>query len=175
MSRPLRILGIDPGLQITGYGCVDLGADSDEPELVEAGVLRLKVSESLAYRLAQLHHELLQLLDELQPQRMVVEQLYSHYRHARTSIVMGHARGVVLLAGQERGLAIAELSSTEVKKAITGNGHAGKRQVQLSVMSQCNLAEPPDPPDVADAIAIALCDARRVTAASPISHGGGST
>src|SRR5690606_16222841 len=98
------------------------------------------------------------------PQRMVVEQLYSHYRHARTSILMGHARGVVLLAGQTRGIEIGEMAATEVKKALTGNGHATKRQMQLAVMSQCDLREPPEPPDVADAIAIALCAARRVGA-----------
>ncbi len=75
---------------------------------------------------------------------------------------MGHARGVVLLAGQLKGLELAELAATEVKKAITGNGHATKRQMQMSVMSQCGLSEIPEPPDVADAIAIALCDARRI-------------
>ncbi len=158
----MRILGIDPGLQVTGYGCVDLAPEAPEPTLVEAGIFRLKCSEPIAYRLAQLHDDLIQLLDELKPDRMVVEQLYSHYRHARTSIVMGHARGVVLLAAQQRSVAIAELAATEVKKAVTGNGHASKRQVQLAVMSQCDLSEPPNPPDVADAIAIALCDARRV-------------
>jgi crossover junction endodeoxyribonuclease RuvC len=75
---------------------------------------------------------------------------------------MGHARGVVLLAGQSRGITIDELAVTEVKRAITGNGHAGKELVQRAVMVQCGLREPPNPPDVADAIAIALCAARRI-------------
>ncbi len=159
----MRILGIDPGLQITGYGCVDLAEGETEPTLVEAGVFRLNVKRNMAFRLAQLHEDLSTVLEELKPQRMVVEQLYSHYRHARTSILMGHARGVVLLAGQMQQVEIAELASTEVKKAVTGHGHATKRQMQLAVMSQCNLTELPTPPDVADAIAIALCAARRLT------------
>jgi crossover junction endodeoxyribonuclease RuvC len=165
----VRILGIDPGLKLTGYGCVDVPLTSNgslaaaEPILIEAGVLRFKPTASLSQRLAQLHDDLASLIDELKPQRMVVEKLYSHYKHARTSIIMGHARGVVLLAGQQRGVEIDELAATEVKKAVTGNGHASKRQMQLAVMAQCRLAEPPSPPDVADAIAIALCAARRLT------------
>jgi crossover junction endodeoxyribonuclease RuvC len=165
----MRILGIDPGLSLTGYGCVDLSTSSDparrnggEPALVEAGVLRLKAKAAMAYRLGQLHNDLLQLLDELKPDRMVVEKLFSHYRHVRTGILMGHARGVVLLAGQLRSVALDELAVTEIKRAVTGNGHATKQQVQRAVMAQCGLTAPPSPPDVADAIAIALCAARRL-------------
>ena len=98
---------------------------------------------------------------------MVVEQLFSHYRHVRTAILMGHARGVVLLAGARGKVALDELAATEVKKAITGHGHASKEQVQLAVMSQLNLPEPPSPPDVADALAIALCAARRLQSDVP--------
>lgn len=165
----MRILGIDPGLNLTGYGCVDLPDDSGmlcEPVLVEAGVFRLKSGTPMADRLLQLHEDLCQVLDELKPQHMVVEQLYSHYKHVRTSILMGHARGVVLLAGQSRDVTLAELAATEVKKAVTGNGHASKQQMQLAVMQQCDLPELPSPPDVADAIAIALCAARRIAAES---------
>ena len=157
----MRILGIDPGLSITGYGCVE--CSRGEPRLVEAGVFRLKARASMPYRLAQLHDDLAALMDELKPQRVVVEQIFSHYKHVRTSILMGHARGVVLLAAQQRDIDIAELLPTAVKKALTGNGHATKRQMQLAVMSQCRLAKVPEPPDVADAIAIALCAARRVS------------
>jgi crossover junction endodeoxyribonuclease RuvC len=158
----LRILGIDPGLSLTGYGCVDLDDGAVEPRLVEAGVLRLKARAPLEYRLWQLHDDLSSLLAELKPEVMVVEKLFSHYRHVRTGILMGHARGVVLLAGQSRGIKIDELAVTEIKRAITGNGHAGKQQVQRAVMVQCGLREAPSPPDVADAIAIALCAARRI-------------
>ena len=162
LTSTMRILGIDPGLNLTGYGCVELANDSEDPlTLVEAGVLRLKSAEPMAYRLAQLHEDLLALIDELRPQAAVIEMLFSHYKHARTGILMGHARGVVLLAMQQRGVEIAELLPTEVKKAITGNGHASKQQVQMAVMGQCRLSAPPSPPDVADAIAIAVCAARR--------------
>ena len=175
----MRILGVDPGLNITGYWCVDLaddlvgavgevaGAIHADPVLVEAGVFRMDSRASMAHRLVQLHDDLSRLLDELKPQRMVVEQLFSHYRHVRTSILMGHARGVILLAGQSRGVEVGELGATEVKKAITGNGHASKQQVQLAVMSQLNLQEPPNPPDVADALAIALCASRRLQSEAP--------
>jgi crossover junction endodeoxyribonuclease RuvC len=161
-SPTRRILGIDPGLSLTGYGCVDLVAGRQEPRLVEGGVLRLKTRAPMPYRLAQLYDDLTALIDELQPGLMVVEQLFSHYRHVRTSILMGHARGVVLLAGQSRGVEIDELQPTEVKKAITGHGHATKLQVQQAIMAQCRLEVAPSPPDVADAIAIALCAARRL-------------
>ncbi len=157
-----RVLGIDPGLSLTGYGCVELVPGLREPRLIEGGVLRLKPKATMAYRLAQLYDDLGGLIDHLRPQIMVVEQLFSHYRHVRTSILMGHARGVVLLAGQTRGVEIDELLPTEVKKAITGNGHATKLQVQQAIMSQCRLEVAPSPPDVADAIAIALCAARRL-------------
>ena len=116
----------------------------------------------MAFRLNQLHDDLTELLDELKPEVMVVEKLFSHYRQVRTAILMGHARGVILMAGESRGVTIQELAVTEVKKAITGNGHATKQQVQHAVMSQCGLRKPPSPPDVADAIAIALCAARRI-------------
>lgn len=159
----MRILGIDPGLQLTGYGCVDLKPRAREPVLVEAGVLRLKVKASLAFRLAQLRDDLDALLEELKPQVMVVEKLFSHYRQVRTAIIMGHARGVVLLAGQARGLRIEELAPTEIKRAVTGHGHASKIQMQRAIMNQCGLKQLPEPPDVADAIAIALCAARRMT------------
>jgi crossover junction endodeoxyribonuclease RuvC len=156
------VLGIDPGLSLTGYGCVDILAGAEQPKLVEAGVLRLKARAPMAFRLAQLYEDLTALIDELRPEHMVVEQLFSHYRHVRTAILMGHARGVVLLAGETRGVEIGELQPTEVKKAVAGDGHATKLQVQQAVMSQCRLDAAPSPPDVADAIAIALCAARRL-------------
>ena len=159
----MRILGIDPGLSLTGYGCVDLASDGDEPTLVEAGVLRLKARSTMAFRLGQLYEDLCELLDELKPESMVVEELFTHHRYVRTGLLMAHARGVVLLAGQVRGIELEELAVTEIKRAITGNGHATKEQMQQAVMNQCRLLQPPSPPDVADAIAIALCAARRIS------------
>ena len=160
-----RVLGIDPGLQLTGYGLVRLAPGDAaailDPTLVEAGVIRLPANKPMSERLNQLHRELTELIDEFTPTRLAVEKLYAHYRHPRTAILMGHARGVILLAAAQRQIPIIDLPSTEVKKAVTGYGHASKQQMQRAVQSQCKLAEMPSPPDVADAIAIALCDARR--------------
>ncbi|MFA9479382.1 crossover junction endodeoxyribonuclease RuvC [Phycisphaerales bacterium AB-hyl4] len=164
MPDATRILGIDPGLQLTGYGVVvlDEGPGLAEPRLVEGGVIRLKPKTSVEHRLVELHRELLELIDEHQPNVLAIEKLYAHYKHPRTAIVMAHARGVILLAAKLRAVEIAHLPSTEVKKAVTGHGHASKQQVQRAVQSQYRLAEPPTPFDVADAIAIATCHARRM-------------
>jgi len=151
----MKVLGIDPGLRITGYGCVE---PTDRPEtlrLVEAGVVRLATGAAMASRLRQLDDELGQLIDELKPQAIAVEKLYAHYRHPRTAILMGHARGVVLLAAARRELPVTDVPATAVKKAMTGHGHASKEQMQVAVQSLYRLDSPPSPPDVADAIAIA--------------------
>ncbi|MBI1367700.1 MAG: crossover junction endodeoxyribonuclease RuvC [Planctomycetes bacterium] len=160
----MRILGIDPGMRITGYGCVESREASplSIPRLIEAGVLTFKAKQSMEARLEQMHADIRQLIDELKPDHVAVEKLYAHYKHPRTAIIMGHARGVILLAAQQAGLPVLHLPATEVKKSITGNGHASKQQMQLAVASLCRLPEPPSPPDVADAIAIAVTAARRL-------------
>jgi len=158
----VRVLGIDPGLRITGYGIIDFLEGQVDPQLVEAGVIRLSSHLPLEGRLVQLHDDLLSLIDEFDPTQFAVEKLYAHYRHPRTAILMGHARGVILVVAQHRGLRIEHLASTEVKKAVTGYGHASKQQIQFAIQTQCGLEEPPSPPDVADAIAIALCHGRRL-------------
>jgi crossover junction endodeoxyribonuclease RuvC len=124
--------------------------------------VRLSTKASLEKRLEQLYRDLDELLVELRPTRLAVEKLYAHYKHPRTAILMAHARGVILLAAQQRGIPLEHLPATEVKKAVTGYGHASKLQVQRAVQSQLNLAALPQPPDVADAIAIALTAARRL-------------
>jgi crossover junction endodeoxyribonuclease RuvC len=154
-----RIVGIDPGLGITGYGAVDLIPGS-EPAIVEAGTFRTDTSAPLLDRLAQLHDDLTALLAELKPDAMAIEQLYSHYAHPQTSVVMGHARGVLLLAAAEANLPVRSLAATRIKKSLTGNGHATKAQMQRAIQSICRLDTLPEPPDVADALAVALCAAR---------------
>ena len=148
----MRILGIDPGLSLTGYGCVELADGGLEPALVEGGVLRLRQRDPLERRLDQLYRELCVVIDELQPDRLIVEKIFTHYKHVTTGIRMGHARGVVLLAARHREVAVGELAPTEIKKATTGHGHASKLQIQLAVMSQFGQPSIPEPPDVADAI-----------------------
>lgn len=165
-TETIRILGIDPGLHLTGYACVEACGSVRDPMLVEAGVLRLRAGASVSFRLRQLHDDLEGLLDELSPHRVAVERIFVHARYAQAAIVMGHARGVVLLAAARRSLELDELPPATVKKAITGRGRAGKAQMQRAVMAQCGLTAPPEPPDVADAIAIALTGARRWLAAA---------
>ena len=159
-------MGVDPGLRVTGYGVVDLRVGQLEPRLVEGGTVQMKPRRSLEKRLATLHTDLAALIAELKPDRVVVEQLFSHYAHPRTAILMGHARGVILLAAAQAGLEVTALRPTEVKKSLTGNGHATKEQMQQVVASQLGLAAPPRPADVADAIAITLCAGRRLSLAA---------
>ena len=159
----MRVLGIDPGLRVTGYAAVELERVGQDPHLLEAGVIHVDSKDrSMESRLGQLHHDLVEVIKALGPDHLVVEKLYAHYRHPHTAILMGHARGVILLAAVQHGLPVEHLPSTAVKKAITGYGHASKQQMQFAIQSQCGLAEPPSPPDVADAIAIAMTFARRV-------------
>jgi crossover junction endodeoxyribonuclease RuvC len=155
---PLRILGVDPGLNVTGYAVLDAGARS--PVVVEAGVIRGgKGSKRLemAERLTTLHSGLVEVIEQFRPQALCIEQIYAHYAHPRTAILMGHARGVLLLAGAQRGLTVHSYASTTIKKTITGAGRASKEQMQRAIQRELNLAKTPDPPDVADAIAVALC------------------
>lgn len=158
----MRILGIDPGLRLTGFGVVDVKPGSIDPTLVEAGVIKLNAKTSVADRLAQLADDLNGIIGQVKPDHLAVEKIYSHYAHPRTAIIMAHARGVILLCAKQADLTIQELAATEVKKALTGNGHASKQQMQLAVQAQFRLPHPPSPPDVADAIAIATCHARRL-------------
>ena len=158
----VRVLGIDPGLQITGYGVVRLPTGAIDPVLEQAGVLRFKSKTPMSQRLGQLYTDMCEVIEEAQPDEVAVEKLYAHYAHPRTAILMAHARGVILLAAQQAGLPVQDLPSTAVKKALTGNGHATKEQMQRAVQSQYRLKTLPEPPDVADAIAIATCHARRI-------------
>ena len=157
--RKFRVLGIDPGLNITGYGAIAI-CGSDDPEIIEAGTFRMDPKASLGKRVSQIYADLTELLAEVKPDIIAVEQLYSHYKHPRTSILMGHARGVILLASEQAGLNVHSVAATKVKKSLTGNGMASKRQIQLAIQSVCKLAEIPEPADVADALAIALCAGR---------------
>jgi crossover junction endodeoxyribonuclease RuvC len=153
----MRIVGLDPGLHLTGYAVIELAGPNAAPGLLDAGVIRLSARAKIPQRLVELETELVSLLQEHQPQVAAIEQLYAHYAHPRTAILMGHARGVLLLAAQRLGLTIHELAANRVKQAIAGHGHASKVQMQRAVQQLYGLARPPQPPDVADALAIALC------------------
>lgn len=152
---PMRILGIDPGLKITGYGVLDWRPV--RPQLVDGGVIRLAAKTPLADRLVELESELNSLIEEHKPDVCAVEQLYAHYAHPRTAILMGHARGVIMVVARRRGVQVEQFAANRVKQSLTGHGHASKVQMQRAVQSLWNLPTAPEPSDVADALAVAFC------------------
>ena len=157
-TSPYNILGVDPGLSCTGYAILRAVDKKKDPVLVEGGVLRNKRKEALEIKLCNLYIDLSKIIMEHKPDIMAVENLYSHYNHPRTSIIMGHARGVILLAASKEKIPIHNYSATEIKKSLLGIGRATKMQVQMVVQQRLNLPDLPEPPDLADAIATAYCD-----------------
>ncbi|MGA3065509.1 MAG: crossover junction endodeoxyribonuclease RuvC [Tepidisphaeraceae bacterium] len=160
----MRILGIDPGLLITGYGLIEF---SRKPTLLDGGVIRLRSQTTLAQRLAELDQELANLFDDAKPDICAVEQLYANYKHPRTAILMAHARGVILLAAQRKDVIVEQISANRIKKSLIGYGHAGKLQMQKAIQREFNLPQLPQPPDVADALAVALCCGRQISGKLP--------
>jgi crossover junction endodeoxyribonuclease RuvC len=157
LTAPRRILGIDPGLTITGYGVIEI--TSGRPVLCEAGIIRTADDDAteLAEKVQSVYKGVVEVLAQFQPEAMAVEQLYAHYDHPRTAILMGHARGVIFLAAALHAIPVLSYASTQVKKVVTGNGRASKEQVQRTIQNELGLVEVPEPPDVADALAVALC------------------
>lgn len=163
-ALPWRVLGLDPGLHVTGYAVLEAAWEVSvwQARVCEAGILRGTTrragsTASLAERLRVLYDGLIEVLEEWRPAAIAVEQLYAHYAHPRTAILMAHARGVFLLAGALRGLPVVGYPATRIKKLITGNGRASKTQVQYAITAQLGLEQVPQPADVADALAVALC------------------
>ena len=148
------ILGIDPGLNITGYGV--LQNSTEGLHIVEAGVVRTTRTD-LPQRINTIYDGIREVIESLQPGCVAIEELYSHYAHPKTAILMGHARGVICLAAAQAEIPVYHYAATQVKKILTGNGHASKAQMQMAICHEFKLSEPPSPPDVADALAIALC------------------
>jgi crossover junction endodeoxyribonuclease RuvC len=151
------VLGIDPGLQRTGYAILRATGVANRTRLIEAGVVSLNARLTLERRLIELERGLDELIAAHKPAALACEQLYAHYKHPRTAILMGHARGVILALAARRGIGVIHIASTHVKKFLTGSGHAGKAQIQRAVATTLGLPRLPEPHDVADAIAIALC------------------
>jgi crossover junction endodeoxyribonuclease RuvC len=158
---PARVLGIDPGLDTTGYGVVD--CQNGDVRLVEAGVIRptRKTSDGLPVRLKTLFDGIREVIQEFEPQAVCLEEVYSHASFPRTSILMGHARGVICLAAALQNVPVINLPAKRIKKALTGNGNASKAQVQRAIQQKFSLARFPHPPDVADALAAAVCFTNR--------------
>jgi len=150
-----RIIGIDPGLVDTGYGALDVCGG--RARLVEAGLIRTTSAATIEVRLKEIFEGVLSILTEYRPATVIVEDLYTSYRHPRTAVLMGHARGVILLAASTRGLEVVPYPPARVKKALVGTGTASKRQIQRMVQVRLGLERLPEPDHVADALALALC------------------
>jgi len=142
-------------LNITGYGMIEV--KDDRPQIIEAGVVRSKRTESFPKRLASIYHGIDDVIKSLKPDCMGLEELYSHYQRPKTSIIMGHARGVICLAAEINSVEVQNYAATQIKRVLTGSGRASKIQMQQAVTQHFNLDEVPQPPDVADALSVALC------------------
>lgn len=157
----MRILGIDPGLSITGFGLIETGGT--KPLLLEAGCLKNSAALQLEKRLLELYRGITEVIAGGKPESVAVEALFSNYKHPGSALQMAHARGVLFLAAAQAGLPVFAYEPARVKKSLTGRGAATKSQMQHMIQSLFDLEEPPSPPDVADAIAVALCHASMVT------------
>src|SRR5579872_7515286 len=154
-----RILGIDPGLRTTGYGVIDYAAG--RPKLVEAGIISPKNGGALEERLRDLHDGISAVVSATRPGIIVIEELYSTYKNPRTAIMMGHARGVLCLAGAQHNVPVHTLAHSLVKRALIGSGAARKDQVNQMVTQLLGLRRRPEPNDVSDALALALAFCNR--------------
>lgn len=150
----MRILGVDPGLEITGYGVIE--ANNRQVKLKEAGVIKTSYKQKLQDRLIEIYDNLIEVIEETSPEAAVIEKLYSHFKHPVTSILMGHVRGVVYLAIRKSNIQLFEYPAKTVKKSLTGNGNATKEQVARMVQAHLNLKSAPQPFDISDALALAM-------------------
>jgi len=148
------ILGVDPGLNITGFGVV--AASGPSIRLLDAGTIRTKASDPLTPRLTELYEGISGVIERYGPEVMGLEKVYSHYRHPTTAIIMGHARGVLCLAAGIKGIRVESIPASRVKKAVTGNGRASKAQVNGMVRRIFGIRGELKPVDVSDALAVAL-------------------
>jgi crossover junction endodeoxyribonuclease RuvC len=149
----MRILGIDPGTGILGFGVIE--AFKGKAKLVDAGVIRTPVKEDDSVRLQTIFDELTDIIAQTDPQEMAVEKLF-FAQNVTTAMTVAQARGVVLLAGRQANLKIFEYTPLQIKQALTGYGRAEKQQIQEMVRIVLNLNEPPRPDDCADALAAAI-------------------
>lgn len=148
------ILGVDPGTAITGYGVMEHSAN--KYRLLEYGVIRSRSTEELAARLHEIFKGIGRIIDTYKPDHMAVEELFFN-KNTKTALAVGHARGVIILAGYMKGLPVFEYTPLQVKQSVVGYGRAEKQQVQFMVKTILNLSDIPKPDDAADALAIAIC------------------
>ena len=148
----MRILGIDPGLGTTGYGIIE----DRTFKLIEAGIIRTRPNTPIQERIKRIFDEISGIIREHKPGVLVLEKIYSHYKHPTTAILMGHARAMACLVCGKFDVRLVNYPSTRIKKAVTGNGHASKTQVQRMVQNLLRLKKAPEPVDVSDALAMAI-------------------
>jgi crossover junction endodeoxyribonuclease RuvC len=164
----VRIFGIDPGSDRTGYGCVE--TDGRRHQLIACGAITARPGDPFPERLARIHRELTELLEACRPASVALENLF-HASNARSALKLGHARGVAMLAAVQAGCRVAEYTPAEVKRAIVGYGRAEKRQVQQMVKLLLGLDKVPTPHDAADALAVAICHLHSLPAAMGLQAG----
>ena len=150
----MRVLGIDPGLGITGYGLVE--DSGGRIQLLEAGVIRTSSDKPIRDRLSRIYDNLSEIVEEYRPETLVLEKIYSHYKHPATAILMGHARGVVCLLCGKYNIRLINYASTHLKRSIAGKGRASKSQVAGMVKTLLHLKSIPQAKDVTDALALAI-------------------
>ncbi len=150
----MRIFGIDPGSERTGYGCVE--TDGRRHTLVGCGAITALAGDAFPQRLAKIHRELAALLETWRPDCVAIESLF-HANNVRSALKLGHARGVAMLAAVEAGCPVVEYTPAEIKRAVVGYGRAEKHQVGQMVKLLLGLETPPSPHDAADALAVAIC------------------
>jgi crossover junction endodeoxyribonuclease RuvC len=153
----MRILGIDPGTGILGFGVIDIDTKKN-PHLIDAGVIRTPVKQPDSDRLLTIFNELTEIISQHKPGIMAVEKLF-FAQNVTTAMSVSQARGVVLLCGKQHGMDLFEYTPLQIKMAITGYGRADKKQIQEMVRVSLGLKEVPKPDDCADALATALCHA----------------
>ena len=151
----MKVLGVDPGTAATGYGVV-VRKDGGAVSLVECGVIRTSTGEELPVRLREIRDGLAEVMERHRPDVVAVESIF-YGKNVRSTVMLGHARGVVLLAAAERGLDVADYTPSEIKNAVVGTGRGTKEQVQFMVKQLLRLKEVPKPADAADGVAVALC------------------
>jgi crossover junction endodeoxyribonuclease RuvC len=150
----VRVFGIDPGSERTGYGCVE--TDGSRHRIVTCGAVTVASSASFSEKLFEIHRRLLDLLAEHRPQSVAIESIF-YAANVRSALKLGHARGVAMLAAAQAGVAVVEYSPAEIKRAVVGYGRAEKHQVQRMVKLLLDLPAVPSPDDAADALAVAIC------------------
>ncbi len=155
MPEYVRYLGIDPGLNRTGYAVVERTPSG--PRLREGGIIQSTPKATLQKRVHEIGTGLRELLEEFQPGIVAIEQIFSHTQNVKTALLLAHARGAILMAVADAGLPVVHYSATQIKRLLTGSGRAGKEQVQHAVKAELRLSCLPEPNDVADASAVALC------------------